>query len=571
MVKKLAPALVAFLIAAPALSTGLMMDDFTQRAFVKGEPVSRPWWDLYNLVPGEPAEMKWFVEQGPFPWFTVPDVKLHFFRPLSSALVVFDTLVFKDAVWLAHLHSVLWYVALVAIVAALYRRLVPSVALLAGVLFAIDDGHAMPVIWLANRNSVVAVVFAWLGLWAHLRWREENWKAGLPLSVLAYVFALLAGETAIAALGYLVAYELVGRRDAFKSRVTALIPAAALVVGFSLLYRVLGMGSANSATYIDPGAEPVQFLINAPIRFLANFGGQSTGFPTDVWLFLPVLRPALISTGVIALIIWPLAWKRWAPVDDELRTRLKWLGLGAFFALIPPLATFPSTRLMIAPSLGLIAVVAAMLMGAWRDKGFRRVVGMAWLGVAFVLQPVSLWLGMPGTFKFVSGLTQASVKAVNARAGERVIIVTTSEFAPIVYGPGAMTELGLPLPRSWNVWSMAPLAHRLTRLSEREFELSSVDGRMTQSVFEQNFRQTTTHPMEVGFTARIDGQIIRVTKVEDGAPTSIHIELLEAPEAFHFVRWDGSVLAPFELPKVGETVDVPRGDTSFERDMMGKR
>ncbi|MGV3624198.1 MAG: hypothetical protein ACO1OB_25495 [Archangium sp.] len=279
MVKKLAPVAVAFLIALPSLPVGLMMDDFTQRAFVKGEPISRPWWDLYNLVPGEPAEMAWFLEHGPFPWFSLPDVKLHFFRPLSSALTVFDTLVFKDAVWLAHLHSVLWYVALAAVAGALYRRLIPALALLAGLLFAIDDGHAMPVIWLANRNAVVAVTFAWLGLWAHLRWREDTWKPGLPLSVLAYVFALLAGETAIAALGYLVAYELVGRRDEWRARVMALLPAAALVLGFSLLYRVLGMGSANSATYVDPGSEPLQFLINAPVRFLANFGGQSMGFP----------------------------------------------------------------------------------------------------------------------------------------------------------------------------------------------------------------------------------------------------------------------------------------------------
>lgn len=571
MVKKLAPVVVAFLVAAPGLNAGLALDDWTQRAFVKGEPVSRPWWDLYNLVPGEAAEMKWFIEQGPFPWFTVPEVKLHFFRPLSSALIVFDTLVLKDAVWLAHVHSVAWYLALVAVVCALYRRLVPAVALAAGLLFAIDDAHAMPVTWLANRNSVVAVTFAWLGLWAHLRWRDEQWKWGAPVSVVAYVLALLAGETAIAALGYVVAYELVGRRDSLRSRVLAMVPAASVVVAFTLIYRVLRMGSANSATYIDPGAEPLQFLINAPIRFLANFGGQSTGFPADVWLFLPELRPQLISTGVVALIIWPLAWRRWAPVEPELRARLKWLALGAFFALIPPLATFPATRLMIAPSFGLIAVVAALLLGAWRDKGFRRVLGMAWLGLAFVLQPVTQWLSLPGTFRFISSLTVATVKTVNAKAGERIVIVSTSEFAPVVYGPGAMTELGLPLPRSWNVWSMAPLAHRLTRLSEREFELEAVGGRMTQSVFEQNFRQTTTHPMAVGFTARIDGQIIRVTKVEDGAPTSIHIELLDPPESFRFVRWDGSVFAPFELPKVGEMVDVPRGDTSFERDMMGKK
>lgn len=571
MVKKWAPVVLACFVAAPSLRAGLVLDDFAQRAFLKGDPVSRPWWDLYNLVPGEPVEMQAFIERGPFPWFSVPDVKLHFFRPLSSALLVFDALVFGDSVWLAHLHSVLWYLALVVVAGALYRRLVPSVALLAALLFAIDDAHTMPVMWLANRNSMVALVFAWLGLWAHLRWREDGWKPGLVASVAAYVTALLAGETAIAGLGYLVAYELVGRRDAWRTRLLALLPATAVVLGFSLAYRVMGMGAAHSATYLDPGAEPLQFLLNAPVRFLANFGGQSSGLPADVWLFLPALRPQLVATGVVALIIWPLAWRRWAPVDVELRAKVKWLGLGAFFALIPPLATFPGTRLMIAPSLGLMVVVAVLLANAWRDVGVRRAVGVAWLGLAFVLQPVVQWLGMSGTFKNMSELTFDAAKVVDAKPGERIVIVSTSEFAPLFYGPGAMTELGRPLPRTWSAWSMAPLAHRLTRVSERDFELESVGGRMTESVFEQNFRQTTTDPLSVGFTARLDGQVITVTKVEAGAPTSIHIELTEPPEAFRFFRWNGDGLEPFVLPEVGQTVDVPRGDTSFERAMLGKR
>lgn len=570
MMKRWAPLLIALVVALPGLRVGLVLDDWTQRAFVSGQPIERAWWDLFNLVPGEAVEMRELVERGPFPWFTLPEVKLRFFRPLSSALIRFDTLVFKDAVWLAHAHSTLWYLGLVALVAALYRRLVPGVAFAAALLFALDDSHTMPVLWLANRNSVLAVTFAWLGLWAHLRWREDGWRAGAPLSVLAYVVALLAGETAIAAMAYVVAFELAGRTDSWRSRAVALLPATSVVVAFALLYRVLGMGSANSATYYDPGAEPLQFLINAPIRLLANVGGQSSGLPADVWLFLPQLRPLLIALGVVALVVWPLAWRRWAPQEPVLRARLRWLALGGLFALIPPLATFPATRLMIAPSLGFIAVVGALLLGAWKDHGVRRVLGVGWLGLTFVLQPITTWVGMPGTFRFISGQTAAAVRAVSPKAGERIVIVTTSEFAPVVYGPGALAEFQQPLPRSWFVWSMAPLSHRLKRVSEREFELSTVEGRMVQSVFEQNFRETKTHPIAVGDTVKLDGQVVRVTAVDDGAPTSIRIELLEPPDAFRFVKWNGSIFEPLQLPAVGETVDLPRADTLFERDALGR-
>ena len=213
MAKRWAPMLVALLVAANGLTAGASLDDWMHHALVHGELAKRAWWDLFNFADGRPETMSDLISRGPFPWFTLPELKLRFFRPLSSALLQLDTLVFKDALWLAHVHSTLWYLGLVALCRALYRRLVPAVALLAAVLFALDDSHTMPVVWLANRNSLISVAFAWLGLWAHLRWREDAWKPGAPLSWLAYVTALLAGETGIAAMAYVVAYELIGRRD----------------------------------------------------------------------------------------------------------------------------------------------------------------------------------------------------------------------------------------------------------------------------------------------------------------------------------------------------------------------
>lgn len=571
MGKRWAPMLVALLVAASGLTAGASLDDWMHHAIVHDQLVSRAWWDLFNFADGHPETMRELIARGPFPWFTLPELKLRFFRPLSSVLLEFDTLVFEDALWLAHVHSTLWYLALVALCHALYRRLVPAVALFAAVLFALDDSHTMPVIWLANRNSIISVLFAWLGLWAHLRWREDAWKPGAPLSWLAYVTALLAGETGIAAMAYVVAYELIGRRDAVRTRVLSLAPAVSVVVGFTLLYKALGMGASGSATYIDPGSEPLTFLANAPTRFLANLGGQSSGFIADLWLFLPQFRPHLVVLGVIALVVWPLAWKRWAPREEGPRRTLWWLALGAGFAVIPPLATFPATRLMIAPSLGLMAVVGTLLTAAWKDTGVRRGLGVFWLGFAFMLQPVVTWLTMPNTFRFIAEQTTAAVFAANVKEGERVVIVTTSDFAPAIYGVPVLLEEKRPIPRTWQVWSMAPLAHRLTRLTEREFTLTALGGQMAQSVFEQNFRGPNTRPLAVGDEVRLEGQVVRVTAVEEGAPTSIHIELLLPPEAFHFVKWtERGLLETMTLPNVGETMELPRGVTLFERDLLGR-
>jgi hypothetical protein len=111
---------------------------------------------------------------------------------------------------------------------------------------------------------------------------------------------------------------------------------------------------------------------------------------------------------------------------------------------------------------------------------------------------------------------------------------------------------------------MAPLAHTLRRVSEREVELQVRDGRMVQSVFEQNFRNDS-HPMHAGEQVQLEGARVTVKAVEDGMPTAITI-VLEAPlETYRFLSWNGEAFDRFTLPEPGQTLELARGDTLFER------
>jgi hypothetical protein len=170
---------------------------------------------------------------------------------------------------------------------------------------------------------------------------------------------------------------------------------------------------------------------------------------------------------------------------------------------------------------------------------------------------------MPTAFRTISEKTTAAVLAADVHEGERVVVVS-ADFAPAVYGVILLMELHRPLPRTWHIWSMAPLAHTLRRVSEREVELLVRDGRMVQSVFEQNFRNDS-HPLRVGEQVQLDGARVTVTQVEEGMPTAITVELQAPLETYRFLWWDGEVLARFSLPEVGQTLELPRGDTMFER------
>src|SRR5262249_41223914 len=132
--------------------------------------------DVYHFLDGDPATTRRFYEHGPFPWWTLPELKLSFLRPLSGALLVADDRIFRHHPVGWHLHSLAWYFLLVVAAGLVLRRALAGRALvLALALFAVNDSHAMALAWIANRHSAVAVALALLGLWAHLRWREARW------------------------------------------------------------------------------------------------------------------------------------------------------------------------------------------------------------------------------------------------------------------------------------------------------------------------------------------------------------------------------------------------------------
>ncbi len=79
-----------------------------------------------------------------------------------------------------HLHSLLWLGALVVAAALLYRRILgPTwVAGLAALLYAVDDAHAAPAAYIANRNALIATCFGVLCLLCFARSRQEGWRPG---------------------------------------------------------------------------------------------------------------------------------------------------------------------------------------------------------------------------------------------------------------------------------------------------------------------------------------------------------------------------------------------------------
>src|SRR5215831_5876 len=143
---QLALVLLGVALVLPSLRAGFFADDYLQIAQLEGwsaNPVSPL--DLYSFVPRDRARRAELIDRGA-PYFAAPELKLRFLRPLSSALMALDHALFGRRPLPYHVHTLLWYAALLALVGALYRRAAPrSLAMLAFLIFCLDDAHALSV------------------------------------------------------------------------------------------------------------------------------------------------------------------------------------------------------------------------------------------------------------------------------------------------------------------------------------------------------------------------------------------------------------------------------------------
>lgn len=161
------PLVVGLLLCLPYLGAGLQMDDHGLR-FMASAHLSPPW-AYFDFSVGGSFGRDRGLELGYFPWWSQPDVRMAFFRPISSLSHAVDFALFPGAPALMHLHNLAWYAALLAAAVACYRRLLgrSGAAMLAALLFAVDDAHGEAASWIAGRNMLIAGTCGLLVLLLH--------------------------------------------------------------------------------------------------------------------------------------------------------------------------------------------------------------------------------------------------------------------------------------------------------------------------------------------------------------------------------------------------------------------
>ena len=589
----LALAALAVVLSLPALGGGINMDDYVLRAKMQGflpiRPGSTMELELFRFMPGPDAENRQIIQAGHAPWWADPQLKLSFFRPLSSATHVLDNALWPDVLPLQHAHNLVWLFVGVVVVALLYRRVCgsPAAAGLAGLMFAIEDGHYIPVAWLSNRNALMALVLGIAAVVLHCQWRAAGtrsiWRLLLALAALAA--GLLCAEVALGAVGYLAAYQLTLERDSagrarpLLMRLLPLWPHLLLVLIWGLVYTTLGYGARGSGMYVDPVREPLLFLQAMAERIPILMLGQWFHGPIDLWIFMQRGdHLAMTAGGAVGMLVLGFLFAPLLRKEAEAR----FWALGMLFALVPVCGTFPMDRVLLLPGIGAFGLLACQVrsmgwLGVRADKIASRPAARAsrrWIvGGLLVVHAVLAAPLLPCrvlTFRHLSDRMDADARslAADAHTPQQTYVFLQAMETAYVYTPLVRWASGLPVPRRTATLSQLLPALTVSRPDRHSLVVRPEGGYFVypgETLFRGSHRSFS--PGQVVSTLDMDARVLEVTT--DGRPDRVAFRFrvpLEHPSLRWFFIKDGHV-QPFALPAVGQTRKLEAG-IQLPRDMI---
>jgi hypothetical protein len=564
-------ALLAVALASPALFVGFQVDDFTHRLIMLRAPgVDVGPLSVFASVSGEARQNQELMDRGVFPWWTAPDLRFALCRPLSAASMWLDYRLWPSRPDLMHLHSLVWLALAVGAVAVLYRRILGTgwPAGLAGLLWAVDDAHATPATWIANRNALIATFFGVVALICHDRWRREGWRWGAAASTFFLALGLLSGEMALPTAAYLAAYALFLEKGPGRERLASLLPAGVTVAAYLVVYRLAGFGTHGSGLYVDPLDDPLgfarAFLARAPVLLL----GQWSPIPADLAFLLPrqavwmLYLVALGAVGLLAFLLAPLVKAQ--PVA-------RFFALGMSLSLVPLVATFPSNRLLLFAGVGGMGLVAQFLAASrdgsewssasrlWRRLAPPFAVALVFvhLVLAAVMTPVTAYCGK--LFGAPALRAAASLGDGVPPARQDLVLVNSPDYLLFVSNVPAMRSFeGKPSPFRVRGLVAGPVPVEVSRPDARALRLRLVGG-LYEGLVSRLFRGDR-EPLRVGDVVSLPGMEARVNALtEDGQPEDVTFRFgvaLEDP-SLRFARWERDRYVRFAPPPVGQSVTLP--------------
>jgi len=547
-------ALLGGLLVSPSLFAGIGADDWLHRLHLDPEAPYHPptpygpLLGAFEFFPADRVEFRKLLDEGVLPWWVGSEVSGVFFRPLTVLTHGWDWRVFGERLWLHHAHSILWFLLTIWAASRFFVQwLGPGrAAALALLLFVVDESHALPAGWLANRNAMLALFFSLLAATSHLRdlanVAHARWWT--PLWVGAALLSAEAGATALLAL---MVFEASYVRPLVE-RVRSWLPILVVTAGWAAVWKGLGFGVQGSGLYVDPLRETGWFLVLLPERLGALSAAAWFNLPVDGWMMWTPKLGWGLGVGLLGLCLGLVFRLTRGSADPRAYTA----ALLAFLPLLPPLGAFPMTRLVGVAGVG----VAALLALLWTGPAPSRLV--VWLGrwhlygAAFLLFVQSV--GLHWMLKTNNAMSEL-VPDAPPETEQHLVVLHGFEIATAFT---SMVRVFAGKNRPDSVLLLAPLATpiRLTRLDARRLRVEAPEGAFRVP----GERLCRSSAFVVGEVSRSGVATVTVQEVDDaGGPRVWEVEFLLELEDERMIwrRIEGFEGREWTPPAVGATVEVP--------------
>lgn len=579
---------LAVALTAPVLRRGWgWSDDMLHRMTLLSASLPEALTGIFVFL--DPSKNAQLMDSGILPWWTLETVRTAFFRPLAALTHWLDYQFWPNSAALMHAHSILWYGGVCALTALFYRRFLGRTvaAGLAAFFFAADIAHIGCVASLAGRNALLALLFGLLTLLAHDWWRRDGRRVGALLAPLCLGLSLLSAEAGVGTGAYLLAYAVFLDRGTRRQRLGSLIPYAAVVVIWRLVYQCLGYGAWGSGFYVDPGREPLRFaagiLERAPVLLLGQWSVPEPGVYAllSTWASRAYLLVALLSVVLVGVMLGPLLRK------DRLA---RFWGLGMLLSVIPACAiSLPSGRLLIFAGLGAMGLMAQFIVGLlkrsnwlparrlWRVPAWILCILLLWFHA--LLSPVLLSASQTMLDSFFHAITD--IGPLPSAEREDVVIVNAPCPGYFIYVPSLRSFRNQPMPAHIRILAPGYFSVEVTRIDERTVVVRPEHGYLVQpgAIVRGNrdpfplahpaygyqhgdgFFRSGALPMTLGQRVELTGMSVEVTALtDDGRPSEARMTFavpFEDPSLkWLWWDWEANAYVPFELPAVGDTVHI---------------
>jgi len=517
---------------------------------------------MFRFFTGDPEHTRAWMDVGFLPWWTDPEIKAEFFQFIPTQSHVLDYCLWPNRPELMHVHSLAWFALLIFLAAKFYRRILGPVWMtgVAALLFAVEDAHALPAGWIANRNSMIAASFGIGCLIAHDAWRRERKGWALWLALVLWGASLCSKEEGIATSAYLFAYSLWMDDATIGKRFLTLVPYGLVLIVWRVVRDSLGFGVAHMGYYADPFTDPGRFLSALADRYPVLLWGQWAGL-SELWMFFrsTIWRIAVGYACFLGLLFWPLLRR-----DRTAR----FFATGMLLAVIPVCATFPMDRLLMFTGLGAFGLMVRFWNAVFAADGPRppfilwRMVAVPTALLLVVLHVVAAPLvlavrasapfgprrvldSMYPTVRFDETIEQQDLVVVNPPgAGSVGICLLNYEHD------------GMPSPRA--VRALAPGLEPVTLKRTDDRTLIVVpDGGYVKFFWDRLFRNEQ-YPLKVGDQVHMARMTANVLTIENERPkvVAFRFEVPLEDASLRWVRFQAGKFVPWTPPPVGEAVTL---------------